>query len=149
MIYKGGIYTCILYFFFLYIAVNYGSGSGPFRSWVSFFLPYDSKSIIQALINIIIISENLEHMFYSMKMVNRSPFRCPKVLFGPFRWLKSFSVFSRTGQRPQRQNDDNSALYFGTGELIMKTLKTHNQQIFDVMTWPWFNTDHTEKDKLC
>ena len=25
-----------------------------------------------------------------------SPFRCPKVLFGPFRWQKSFSVFSRT-----------------------------------------------------
>ena len=30
------------------------------------------------------------------KMANRSPFRCPKILFGPFRWLKSFSVFSRT-----------------------------------------------------
>ena len=27
---------------------------------------------------------------------NRSPFRCPKILFGPFRWLKSLSVFSRT-----------------------------------------------------
>ena len=24
------------------------------------------------------------------------PFWCPKVLFGPFRWLKYFSVFSRT-----------------------------------------------------
>ena len=31
-----------------------------------------------------------------------SPFRCPKVLFGPFRWQKSFSVFSRTG--PQAYN---------------------------------------------
>ena len=48
-------------------------------------------------INIIIISEVLEHMFYSMKMANISPFRCPKILFGPFRWHKSFSVFSRTG----------------------------------------------------
>ena len=61
-----------------------------------FFLSYNSKNIIQVLINIIIISEILEHMFYSIKMANRSPFRCPKILFGPFRWLKSFSVFSRT-----------------------------------------------------
>ena len=49
------------------------------------------------LINIIIISEVLEHMFYSIKMANKSPIRCQKILFGPFRWLKSFSVFSRTG----------------------------------------------------
>ena len=35
-------------------------------------------------------------MFCSIKMANISPFRCPKILFGPFRWLKSFSVFSRT-----------------------------------------------------
>ena len=61
-----------------------------------FFKSYTSKSIIQVLINIIIISEVLEHMFYSIKMANRSPFRCPKILFGSFRWLKSFSVFSRT-----------------------------------------------------
>ena len=26
---------------------------------------------------------------------NKSPFRCPNVLSGPFRWLKSFSVLSR------------------------------------------------------
>ena len=63
-----------------------------------FFLSYNSKSIIQVLINTIIISKVLEHMFYSIKMANRSPFRCPKILFGPFRWLKSFSVFSRTGK---------------------------------------------------
>ena len=61
-----------------------------------FFRSYNSKSIIQVLINTIIISEVLEHMFYSIKMANISPFRCPKILFGPFRWLKSFSVFSRT-----------------------------------------------------
>ena len=61
------------------------------------FLSYNSKNIIQVLINIIIISEILEHMFYSIKMANRSPFRRPKILFGPFRWLKSLSVFSRTG----------------------------------------------------
>ena len=48
------------------------------------------------LINIIIISEVLEHMFFGIKMAYTSPFRCPKILFGPFRWLKSFSVFSRT-----------------------------------------------------
>ena len=50
-----------------------------------FFLFYTSKSIIQVLINIIIISEVLEHMFCSIKMANRSPFRCRKffsVLFG-------------------------------------------------------------------
>ena len=29
-------------------------------------------------------------------MANTSPFRCPNILFGPFRWHKSFSVFSRT-----------------------------------------------------
>ena len=34
------------------------------------------------------------HMFYSIAC--QCPFRCPKVLFGPFRWHKSFSVFSRT-----------------------------------------------------
>ena len=50
------------------------------------------------LINIIIISEVLEHMFLGIKMANISPFRCPKILFGPFRWLKSFSVFSRTAK---------------------------------------------------
>ena len=61
-----------------------------------FFWSYNSKSIIQVLINTIIISEVLENMFYSIKMANISPFRCPKILFGPFRWLKSFSVFSRT-----------------------------------------------------
>ena len=66
-----------------------------------FFLSYNSKSIIQVLIDIIIISEVLEHMFYNIKMANRSPFRCPKILFGPFRWLKSFSVFSRTGVKYQ------------------------------------------------
>ena len=49
------------------------------------------------LINIIIISEVLEHMFYSIKMANRSPFRCPKILSGPFRWHKSFSVFRHLG----------------------------------------------------
>ena len=48
------------------------------------------------LINIIIISGVLKNMFYSIKMANISPFRCPKILSGPFRWLKSFSVFSRT-----------------------------------------------------
>ena len=61
-----------------------------------YFCSYNSKIIIQVLINIIIISENLEHMFYSIKTANRSPFRYPKILFGPFRWLNSFSVFSRT-----------------------------------------------------
>ena len=45
-------------------------------------------------------------MFYSTKMANRSPFRCPKILFGPFRWLKSFSVFSRTGSQPLRKGRD-------------------------------------------
>ena len=78
------------------MTVNYGSGSGPFRSVVSFFLSYNSKSNIQVPINIIIMSEVLERMFYSIKMANRSPFRCPKILFGPFWWLKSFSVCSRT-----------------------------------------------------
>ena len=29
-------------------------------------------------------------------MANKSPYRCPDILFGPFRWHKSFSVFSRT-----------------------------------------------------
>ena len=67
-----------------------------FHFFYLFFLSYNSKNIIQVLINIIIISEILEHIFYSIKMANRSPFRCPKILFGPFRWLKSFSVFSRT-----------------------------------------------------
>ena len=32
-------------------------------------------------------------------MANKSLFRCPKVLFGPFRGHKSFSVFSRTGKK--------------------------------------------------
>ena len=50
-----------------------------------FFKSYNSKSIIQVLINIIIISEVLEHLFYSIKMANISLFRCPKILFGPFR----------------------------------------------------------------
>ena len=76
---------------------------GSFSEQSFIFLSYNSKSIIQVLINIIIMSEVLEHMFYSIKMANRSPFRCPKILFGPFRWLKSFSVFSRTGpKRPDR-----------------------------------------------
>ena len=42
--------------------------------------------------------------FYSIKMKNRSPVWCPKILLGPFRWLKSYSVFSRTAIR------DNMAL---------------------------------------
>ena len=42
------------------------------------------------------IRSSRTYVFYSIKMANRSPFRCPKILFGPFRWLKSFSVFSRT-----------------------------------------------------
>ena len=69
---------------------------GSFSELSFIFLSYNSKSIIYVLIHIIIMSEVLEHMFYSIKMANRSPFRCPKILFGPFRWLKSFSVFSRT-----------------------------------------------------
>ena len=68
-----------------------------FFSFFLFFLSYNSKSIIQVLINIIIISEVLENMFHSINMANRSPFWCPKILFGPFPWLKSFSVLSRTG----------------------------------------------------
>ena len=67
-------------------------------SFIFFFWSYNSKSIIQVIINTIIISEVLEHMFFSIKMANISPFRCPKILFGPFRWLKSFSVFSRTAK---------------------------------------------------
>ena len=70
---------------------------GEFHFFFFFFCSYNSKSIIQVLINIIIISEVIKHMFYSIKMANISPFRYPKILFGPFRWLKSFSVFSRTG----------------------------------------------------
>ena len=74
------------------------------QGWVLFgpefhffsFRSYNSKIIIQVLINIKIISEVLKHMFYSINMANRSPFRCSKILFGPFRRLKSFSVFSRT-----------------------------------------------------
>ena len=72
-----------------------------FKFFFSFFLflldPTIQKSIIHVLINILTVSEVLEHMFYSIKMANISPFRCPKILFGPFRWHKSFSVFSRTG----------------------------------------------------
>ena len=66
--------ACI--FFFVFIIVNYGSGGGSFSelSFI-FFLSYNSKSIIQVLINITIISEVLEHMFYSIKMANISPFR--------------------------------------------------------------------------
>ena len=36
------------------------------------------------------------HTFFWHKMTHKSPFRCSNVLFGPFRWLKFFSVFCRT-----------------------------------------------------
>ena len=73
---------------------------GPFTLWFRlwfrvgsfselnfiFFLIQQFKKLIQVLINIIIISEVLEHMFYSIKMANIGPFRCPKNSF------RSFSV---------------------------------------------------------
>ena len=61
-----------------------------FGAELHFFILQFKKHYSSA-INIIIISEILEHMFYNIKMANRSPFQCPKILFGPFRWLMSFS----------------------------------------------------------
>ena len=61
-----------------------------FHFFFFFFLSYTSKSIIQVLINIIIISEVLEHMFCSIKMANRSPFRCPQILLVLFGGLSPF-----------------------------------------------------------
>ena len=40
------------------------------------------------------ISFNISFLWHGMPYL--SPLRCPKVLFGPFRWQKSFSVFSKT-----------------------------------------------------
>ena len=77
------------------------------------------------LINIIIISEVLEHMFYSIKMANRSPFWCPKILFGPFLWLKSFSVFSRTGFIPG-SCDFTYSIHFITGMHVTKFILYHS-----------------------
>lgn len=57
---------------------------------------YHVKIIIQTLINTIMILKALGHILKQHKMANKSPFRCPKVLFDPFRQRKSFSVFSRT-----------------------------------------------------
>ena len=51
---------------------------------------YNTKIIIQVFFSIIIISEVLKHVFYSAKMTNRSPFRCPKVLSVLFGGLSPF-----------------------------------------------------------
>ena len=57
-------------------------------------------------------------------MANKSPFRCPKVLFGPFRWRKSFSVFSRTGDIPQYSGPMDTYLYNG-----LMLVNLHMQEI--------------------
>ena len=98
--------------------------------FILFFLSYISKIIIQVLITIIIISEVLEHMFYSIKMANRSPFRCPKVPFGPFRWLKSFSVFSRTGKDGTKR-----------GRMIISGISGIHVPVFNGGSWVWQVTE--------
>ena len=55
-----------------------------------FSFDYNSKITIQVFINIKMISEVLKHMFYNINMANRSPFRCSKILFGPFGGLSPF-----------------------------------------------------------
>ena len=60
------------------------------RFFFFFFWFYNSKSIIQVLINTIIISEVLEHMFYSIKMANISPFGARKFYSALFGGLSPF-----------------------------------------------------------
>ena len=94
------VHDTFIFFFTLFITIMV-QGRVLFGAEFHFFYPTIQKALFKCLsINIVIISEVLEHsfrMFCIMEMANRSPFRCPKILFGPFRWLKSFSVFSRTG----------------------------------------------------
>ena len=62
-------------------------------------------------------------MFNSINMANRSPFRCPKILFGPFRWEQDNSS---TRQLIDTVYGDNSSTQLKTTHRhFLKTINRH------------------------